>query len=195
MENSTEPSSSLSFTSSSHMSNGSTTNIISPSSGSEKGPSLESISLSKLSASLERLLVNDGSDFSDADIIVEGIPVGVHRCILASRSKFFYELFKRDEGSNEKEGKPKYYISDLLPYGKVGYDVFLIFLSYLYTGKLKPSPPEVSTCVDNGCAHDACRPVINISVELMYASAIFQVPELVSLFQVRMLTLLFNCIH
>ncbi|KAJ9691508.1 hypothetical protein PVL29_013632 [Vitis rotundifolia] len=77
-------------------------------------------------------------------------------------------------------------MSDFLPYGKVGYEAFLIFLSYLYTGKLKASPPEVSTCVDTGCAHDACRPAIDFSVELMYASAIFQVPELVSLFQRRL---------
>lgn len=187
MANSSEPLSSLSFTSSSHMSNGSTNHNISNCSASEASSSLEIISLSKLSSSLEQLLISGGSDFSDADVIVEGIPVGVHRCILGSRSKFFYELFKRDQGSSEKEGKPKYYMSELLPYGKVGYEAFLIFLSYLYTGKLKPYPPDVSTCVDNLCAHDACRPAISISVELMYASSIFQVQELISLFQRRLL--------
>jgi regulatory protein NPR1 len=77
-------------------------------------------------------------------------------------------------------------MSELLPYGNVGYEAFLIFLSYLYTGKLKPSPMEVSTCVDNVCAHDACRPAITFAVELTYASSIFQVPELVSLFQVSL---------
>ena len=75
-------------------------------------------------------------------------------------------------------------MKDMLPYGSVGHEAFLIFLSYLYTGKLKPCPPEVSTCVDDQCIHHACRPAINFSVDLMYASAIFQVPELVSLFQV-----------
>ncbi|KAI9384836.1 hypothetical protein POPTR_012G118300v4, partial [Populus trichocarpa] len=80
-----------------------------------------------------------------------------------------------------------YCMSELLPYGNVGYEAFLIFLSYLYTGKLKPSPMEVSTCVDNVCAHDACRPAITFAVELTYASSIFQVPELVSLFQRRLL--------
>ncbi|KAK9267128.1 hypothetical protein L1049_009547 [Liquidambar formosana] len=187
MANSAEPSSSLSYTSSSHISNGSTNHIISASSASENGSSLEIISLSKLSSNLEQLLTNPGIEFSDADIIVEGNPVGIHRCILAARSKFFADLFKRDKGCSEKEGKPKYCMSDLLPHGKVGYEAFLIFLSYLYTGKLKPSPPEVSTCVDNACAHDACGPAINFAVELMYASSIFQVPELVSLFQRRLL--------
>ncbi|KAG5234378.1 regulatory protein [Salix suchowensis] len=164
MSNFSELSSSLSFTSSSHMSNG-------------------SVSHNKSTPRLPRQELV----LSDADIVVEGITVGVHRCILASRSKFLHELFRREKGSLEKDGKPKYCMSDLLPYGNVGYEAFLIFLSYLYTGKLKPSPVEVSTCVDNVCAHDACRPAINFAVEMMYASSIFQVPELVSLFQRRLL--------
>ncbi|XP_061366916.1 BTB/POZ domain and ankyrin repeat-containing protein NPR1-like [Gastrolobium bilobum] len=181
---SAEPSSSLS---SSHLSNGSVTHNISSSYGSDPGPSLEVISLSKLSSNLEQLLIDTDCDYSDADIIVEGIPVSVHRCILASRSKFFHDLFKREKGSSGKEGKLKYCMSDLLPFGKVGYEAFLIFQAYVYTGKLRPSPMEVSTCVDNVCAHDACRPAINFAVELMYASFIFQIPELVSLFQRRLL--------
>uniref|UniRef100_A0A5B6ZYU0 Putative ankyrin repeat family protein n=1 Tax=Davidia involucrata TaxID=16924 RepID=A0A5B6ZYU0_DAVIN len=189
MAYSVEPSSSISFTSSSHISNGSISynNISNGFSGSEAGSSLEIISLSKLSCSLEQLLIDSSCDYSDADIVVEGISVGVHRCILAARSRFFHDLFKKDKGPLEKEVKPKYCMSDLLPYGNVGYEAFLIFLSYMYTGKLKPSPPEVSTCVDNACIHDSCRPTINFAVELMYASAIFQVPELVSLFQRRLL--------
>ncbi|XP_027356874.1 regulatory protein NPR3 [Abrus precatorius] len=187
MAHSAEPSSSLSFTSSSHLSNGSVSHNMCSSNGSDPGPNLEVISLSRLSSNLEQLLIDSDCDYSDADIIVEGNEVGVHRCILASRSKFFHELFKRKEGSSEKEGKLKYCMSDLLPYGNVGYEAFLIFLGYIYTGKLKPSPMEVSTCVDNVCAHDACRPAINFAVELMYASSIFQVPELVSLFQRRLL--------
>nr|UVV34373.1 regulation protein [Actinidia chinensis] len=187
MANSAEPSSSISFTSSSYVSNGSISyNKISVS-GAEMGSGLDIISLSKLSCNLEQLLVDSSCDYSDAEIVVESTPIGVHRCILAARSRFFQELFKKEQVGFEKEGKPKYNVSDLLPHGRVGYDAFLIFLSYLYTGKLKPFPPEVSTCVDNVCAHDACRPAIQFSVELMYASSIFQVPELASLFQRRLL--------
>lgn len=187
MEDSVEPSSSLSFTSSSLISNGSTCYNIPTQSVPEGGSSLEIISLAKLSASLEQLVVSSSSiDYSDADIVVEDVSVGVHRCILASRSDFFFELFKKDKDSMEKESRPKYNMKDLLPYGSVGYEAFLIFLSYLYTGKLKPCPPEVSTCVDEQCIHHACRPAINFSVDLMYASAIFRVPELVSLFQRRL---------
>ncbi|CAL5346730.1 unnamed protein product [Camellia sinensis] len=188
MANSAEPSSSIDFTSSSHVSNGTISyNNIPPASGSQGGSSVEIISLRKLSSNLEQLLVDSSCDYSDTELVVENIPVGVHRCILAARSKFFHELFKKEKKAFEKEGKPKYCMNDLLPYGRVGCEAFLIFLSYLYTGKLKPFPPEVSTCVDNVCAHDACRPAIDFAVELMYASSIFQVPELASLFQRRLL--------
>ncbi|KAJ4910859.1 MIR motif protein [Raphanus sativus] len=44
----------------------------------------------------------------------------------------------------------------------------------------------VSTCVDSVCAHDSCRPAIDFIVELMYASSILQVSELVSSFQRRL---------
>jgi regulatory protein NPR1 len=145
---------------------------------------IEILSLNKLSGSLENLLIDAEYDYSDAEILVEDIPVGIHRCILASRSQFFHELFKKGNEGSVKEGKPRYLMSDLVTYGKVGYEAFLVFLHYLYTGKLKASPPEVTTCVDEACIHDACRPAINHALELMYASATFQMKELVLVFQV-----------
>ncbi|KAJ0242556.1 Regulatory protein NPR3 [Hirschfeldia incana] len=178
----TEPSSSLSFTSS-HVSNVSTgSNHISSSSSSN----LEVISLTKLSSNLEQLLSSPDCDYTDAEIIIDGVPVGVHRCILAARSKFFQELFKKDKKSSKIE-RPKYHLKEVLPpYGAVGHEAFVYFLSYIYTGRLKPFPSEVSTCVDSVCAHDSCRPAIDFVIELMYASSILQVPELVSSFQRRL---------
>lgn len=191
MANYSEPSSSLSFTSPSHISNGSNGYTISSSSIPETKTNLEIISLNKLSSNLEKLLIqtdsDSGSSYSDAVIVVEGKDVCVHRCILAGRSKFFSNLFKESKDCVEEDGKLKYIMSKILPFGNVGYDAFLVFLNYLYTGKMKSSPPEVSTCVHGGCPHDACRPAIVFAVELMYASVIFQVPELVSLFQRRLL--------
>ncbi|KAL5862759.1 hypothetical protein ACOSQ3_000273 [Xanthoceras sorbifolium] len=184
MENANEMSSSLSFASSSCLSNGSSSLNITPSTAPEN---LEILSLNKLSSSLEKLLIDSEYDYTDAEIVVEGIPVGVHRCVLASRSQFFHELFNKGSGGLATEGKPKYLMFELVPYGKVGYEAFSDFLNYLYTGKLKPLPPEVSTCVDEACVHDACRPAINYAVELMYASATFQMKELVLLFQRRLL--------
>ncbi|KAL4579609.1 hypothetical protein LXL04_015763 [Taraxacum kok-saghyz] len=193
MANYSEPSSSLSFTSPSHISNGSNGYHISSSSIPETRTNLEIISLNKLSTNLEKLLIqtdshsdsdsDSGSSYSDAVIVVEGNHVGIHRCILAARSKFFSNLFKESNDRVVEDGRLKYIMSEILPFGNVGYDAFLVFLSYLYTGKMKGSPPEVSTCVHGGCPHDACRPAIVFAVELMYASVIFQVPELVSLFQ------------
>lgn len=187
-----ELSSSLSFASSSYLSNGSSSqniSAISASASSEPGPNLENLSLSRLSSNLEKLLIDvEYFDYSDAEIVVESTVVGVNRCILAARSQFFHELFKKGNGSSTKEGgKPRYLMSELVPHGTVGYEAFNVLLNYLYTGtvKLKPSPSEVSTCVDDACAHDACRPAINYALELMYASATFQMKELVHLFQVR----------
>lgn len=185
-------SSSFSFASS-YLSNGTSCPNQPPSPSSESVPNPENLSLSKLSSSLEKLLIDNEFDYTDAEIIVEGISVGIHRCILAARSQFFHDLFKKgnddvNEGNITKksEGKPKYLMSELVPYGKVGPEAFNVFLHYLYTGtgKLKASPPDISTCVDSVCVHDACRPAIDYAVELMYASATFQVKELVLLVQV-----------
>lgn len=188
MDNGNEPSSSLSFCSSSNLSNGSNYHSTSTSTGSEGRPNLDFLSLSKLSSSLEKLLIDPDVNYNDTEIVVEGISVGIHQCILASRSQFFHELFKKENDITAKAcGKPKYIMSDLVPYGRVGYEAFTVILHYIYTGKLKPSPVEVSSCVDNGCGHTACRPAINYAVELMYASATFQMKELVLLVQVLFL--------
>ncbi|BAT80808.1 hypothetical protein VIGAN_03041800 [Vigna angularis var. angularis] len=186
MDNSNDSSSSLSFVSS-HLSHGSSNHNASSSTSNEHVANIEILTLSKLSGGLEKLLIDAEYDYSDAEILVEDMCVGVHRCILASRSPFFHELFKKGTGGSGKEGKPRYLMSELVPYGTVGYESFQVFLHYLYTGKLKASPTEVTTCVDETCIHDACRPAINYALELMYASATFQMKELVLLFQRHLL--------
>ncbi|KAJ6681389.1 REGULATORY PROTEIN NPR3 [Salix koriyanagi] len=188
MDIATAMSSSFAFSSSSYLSNESSSHHVPAPYVPEPGVNLEILSLSKLSCHLERLLLDGGYDYSDAEIVVEGISVGVHRCILAARSQFFDELFKKVDGDLTSGGKPRYLMSDLVPYGGVGYEAFNVLLHYFYTGKLKSSPPEVSQCVDDACPHDACRPAINYSVELMHASATFQMKELVLLFQRRLLS-------
>lgn len=194
MANYSEPSSSISFTSSSSPScvtNNGSNNMSSYSIMPEPRSNLEIISLNKLSTHLGNLLIETELDsdlsYSDAVVVVQGNDVRVHRCILGARSKFFCDLFKEKKDCFDGDGKVKYIMSEILPYGNVGYDAFIVFLSYLYTGKMKSSPVEVSTCVHGGCPHDACRPAIMFAVELMYASVIFQVPELISLFQRRLL--------
>lgn len=183
MENGNDLSSSLSFASSSYLSNGSSSHNVPSSNGCEVGTSPELMSLRKLSLSLEKLVFDADYDYSDAEVEVEGVNVGVNRCILAARSEFFHQLFK--SGGSKKEGKPKFLMKELVPEGRVGHEAFMVVLNYLYTGRVKPSPTDVSTCVDESCAHDACGPAINYAVEMMYASATFQIKELVMVVQVR----------
>lgn len=186
MDNSNDSSSSLTFVSS-QLSHGSSNHNVSSSTSNEHGANIEILTLNKLSGSLEKLLIDAEYDYSDAEIVVEDISVGVHRCILASRSPFFHELFKKGTDGSGKEGKPRYLMSELVPYGAVGYEAFQVFLYYLYTGRLKDSPTEVTTCVGETCIHDACRPAIDYALELMYASAAFLMKELVLLFQRQLL--------
>ncbi|KAK3165552.1 hypothetical protein QOZ80_1AG0034640 [Eleusine coracana subsp. coracana] len=77
-------------------------------------------------------------------------------------------------------------MEELVPGGRVGREAFQALLAYLYTGKLRQAPPDVVSCADLGCPHDSCPPVIRFAVELMYAAWTFKIPELISLFQRRL---------
>jgi regulatory protein NPR1 len=201
-----EPTSSITFaSSSSYLSNGTSPPgpaQAAPSAAADGwgggGGSSEAVSLNRLSSSLERLLLDSDLDCSDADVDVPdgGPPVPVHRCILAVRSPFFYDLFAaRGRGGaaagtggaaeGAGSGRPRYKMEDLVPGGRVGREAFQAFLRYMYTGKLPLAPPDVVTCADPVCPHDSCPPVIRFAVELMYAAWTFKIPELISLFQVR----------
>ncbi|KAH9770553.1 BTB/POZ domain and ankyrin repeat-containing protein NPR2 [Citrus sinensis] len=132
---------------------------------------------------LRRQSTNPKETWLDAEIVVEGKSVAVNRSILSERSQFFRRLFNLRNGGSVSEGKPKYLLTDLVPHGKVGYEAFNDILHYIYTGMTKEPPPEVSTCVDDACDHDNCPPAINFAIEMMYASAAFQMTELVLEFQ------------
>jgi len=219
-----EPSSSITFaSSSSYLSNGSSPcSVAMPPPGLPQAPplaagegwgggvaaagsgsSVEAVSLTRLSKNLERLLLDPDLDCSDADVEVPdgGPPVPIHRCILAARSDFFYDLFAaRGRGGAARgdatagaggaaegaaSGRPRYKMEELVPGGRVGREAFQVFLGYMYTGKLRPSPVDVVSCADPVCPHDSCPPAIRSAVELMYAACTFKIPELTSLFQVR----------
>lgn len=199
MENGNEmSSSSLSFDS--YLSNGSSNNDNNvppapvPSSIAVAAAAPELLGLSELSKSLGKLVdrPDDYNDYADAEIEVEGKVIGVHRCILAARSPFLDQHFKAER--KEGAGKPRYLMSELVGAGGmvVGYEAFMIVLNYLYTGKVQPSKPDVSTCVDASCAHVACGPAIQYAVEIMYISATFQITELVMLFERQLLNYVDN---
>lgn len=218
-----EPSSSITFaSSSSYLSNGSSPcSVALPPPGPPQAPplaagegwgggvaaagsgsSVEAVSLNRLSKNLERLLLDPDLDCSDADVDVPdgGPPVPIHRCILAARSAFFYDLFAArgrggaarcdatasagGAGEGAATGRPRYKMEELIPVGRVGREAFQSFLAYLYTGKLRPAPHDVVSCADPVCPHDSCPPAIRFAVELMYAACTFKISELTSLFQV-----------
>lgn len=216
-----EPSSSITFaSSSSYLSNGTSPCSGLPPAGPHQaapgegwgggsagggGGSVEAVSLNRLSNNLERLLLDPDLDCSDADVNVPdgGPPVPIHRCILAARSPFFYNLFAaRGRGGAAARGddaaapgsgaaaeagaggRPRYKMEELVPGGRVGREAFQAFLGYLYTGKFRPAPADVVACADPVCPHDSCPPVIRFAVELMYAACTFKISELISLFQV-----------
>ena len=87
MDNANEVSSSLSFASY-YLSNGSSNPNISACTSHELVANLENLSMTKLSGSLEKLLIWLECSYSDVDIVVEDKPLGIHSCILASRSQF-----------------------------------------------------------------------------------------------------------
>ncbi|RZC51823.1 hypothetical protein C5167_020268 [Papaver somniferum] len=152
----------------------------------------EITALRRLSINLESTFQSSDFDFcSDAKIILsDSREIQIHRVILASRSPFFKTLFGKDK--DEK----KFEVKKLMSVGvvDVGFDSLSVVLFYLYSGKVKPLPREASACVDEECQHIGCRPVVDLMIQVLYASHVFQIPELVSLFQRRLLDILGNVI-
>ncbi|KAK3146518.1 hypothetical protein QOZ80_3BG0267520 [Eleusine coracana subsp. coracana] len=151
---------------------------------------LDAVSLRRLSDNLKRLLDPAFLDCADAEIVLAQAgqgAVGVHRCILASRSVFFLDHFAAAAPAAAAGEKLRLKLDELVPGGShIGRDALVAVLGYLYTGLLKSPPQEAAVCVDDGCGHEACRPAIDFVVESTYAASGFQISELVSLFQRRL---------
>ncbi|ONH97720.1 hypothetical protein PRUPE_7G206800 [Prunus persica] len=146
--------------------------------------------LTRLSDNLESILDSADFDFfADAKIVVNtGREVPVHRCILSARSSFFKNVFSaKDIGSGSAV---RFELKELAKEYDVGLDSLLAVLGHLYSGKLRSLPKGVCVCVDDACAHVSCRPVVDFIVEVLYASASFQISELVSLYQRHLLDIL-----
>ncbi|MCL7050734.1 hypothetical protein MKW94_026176 [Papaver nudicaule] len=145
----------------------------------------EITALRRLSINLESVFQSTDFDFcSDAKIILsDSREIPIHRVILSARSPFFKSLF------NDSKDERKFELKKLMSVD-VGFDSLSVVLSYLYNGKVKPLPREVCACVDEECEHIGCRPVVDLMIQVLYASFVFQIPELVSLFQRRLLDIL-----
>ncbi|KAM0974883.1 hypothetical protein ACFX2C_017996 [Malus domestica] len=128
--------------------------------------------------------------FVDANIIVNAtLEVPVHRCALSARNSFFKNVFSvKDRGSSLVA--TRFELKEFVKEYDVGLDVLLTVLGYLYSGKLRSLPKGVWVCVDDACAHVARWSVVDFMVEILYASATFQISEWVSLYQRHLLDIL-----
>ncbi|CAL9117416.1 unnamed protein product [Musa textilis] len=115
--------------------------------------------------------------------------VAVHRCVLSARSIIFREEFAR-LGRGTAAAPVRMELKELVKDFEVGYDALVAVLGYLYTGRVAPLPKAVCACVDEECRHEACRPAVDFMAEVLYASSVFQIAELVSLFQRHLLGIL-----
>ncbi|XP_010049459.2 BTB/POZ domain and ankyrin repeat-containing protein NPR1 isoform X1 [Eucalyptus grandis] len=157
----------------------------------------EAQALRRLSDSLESIFelprAGSGFSFSDATIVAaDGREVPVHRCVLAVRSPFFGAKFSRSQSGVRLEFKE---LTEDFGVGvgvgfEVGAEALVVVLGYLYSGKVKAFPKGVCDCVDEECQHVACRPALEFLVQVLYASSRFQIPELVALYQRRLLDIL-----
>nr|QJF74536.1 non-expressor of pathogenesis-related protein 1 isoform X2 [Oncidium hybrid cultivar] len=140
---------------------------------------------------LRRLSDNIGSIFqspdfefcSDALITVGSIEFRVHRCVLSARSPFFRDFFAR-------KGETRVEIGDLKGEFEVGVDALGFVIEYVYCGRVGDLPKGVCMCADEECVHVGCRPLVGFMVEVLYASFVFQIWELVSLFKRHLLDIL-----
>ncbi|KAF8705716.1 hypothetical protein HU200_030912 [Digitaria exilis] len=150
---------------------------------------------------------DDFAFLADARISVPGAPdIRVHRCVLCARSPFLRDLFARraaDAGATEEKGKEKekeknkeekdkVELRELLgDEVEVGYEALLLVIEYLYSGRVGALPKAACLCVDEGgCAHVGCRPAVAFMAQVLFAASTFEVTELTSLFQRRLLDVL-----
>ncbi|KAH6761686.1 regulatory protein [Perilla frutescens var. hirtella] len=142
--------------------------------------------LQRLSDTLESIFFDtstpDFDFFADARLVsASGREIPVHRCLLSARSAFFKNLFV------DKERNTKLELKEVLKDYDVGYEALVTVLAYIYSGKVRVSPKDVCVCVDDECSHLACRPAVAFMAEVLYASFVFQINELVARFQRNMM--------
>ncbi|XP_075489590.1 BTB/POZ domain and ankyrin repeat-containing protein NPR1-like [Primulina tabacum] len=146
--------------------------------------------LKRLSDKLESICFHTSSQpdfdfFADARLIAaSGREIPVHRCILAARSMFFKNLFV------DRERNANFDLKEVMKEYVVGYDALVTVLTYVYCGKVRTPPKDVCVCVDDECSHLACRPAVAYMVDVLYASFIFHIKELVDRFQGHLMDIL-----
>lgn len=108
-------------------------------------------------------------------LVAGGRELKPDRSILSERSPFFKNLLRGEERSVRLDMK------DFARDFDVSYDALVAVLVGLYGGNMSSLR---HVCADDECSHVACRPVVDFLVGVLYASFVFQIPELVARYQV-----------
>ncbi|MED6127095.1 Nitrogen permease reactivator protein [Stylosanthes scabra] len=141
-----------------------------------------------LSDSLASLFHSDFDFYADARIVLaDGRELAVHRCILAARSSFFRSFFAKDG-----EERKKVAMKEVAKEYEVGGEAVGAVVGYLYSGRVTAMeiPSGMCVCVDDECPHFGCRPAVDFMVQVLYASFVFQIHDLVALYQRHLLEIL-----
>ncbi|KAL1202930.1 Regulatory protein NPR2 [Cardamine amara subsp. amara] len=138
--------------------------------------------LQLLSNCLESVFASPETFYSDAKLVLAGgREISFHRCILSARIPVFKSALATVK--NQKSTVVKLELKEIAKDYEVGFDSVATVLSYVYSGRGRPPPKEASECVDDHCCHVACRPAVDFMVEVLYLAYVFQIPELVTLYE------------
>ncbi|KAF8113997.1 hypothetical protein N665_0043s0067 [Sinapis alba] len=147
----------------------------------------EVLAFQLLSNSLESVFDSPEAFYSDAKLVLsDGKEVSFHRCILSARSLFFRTALAAAE-KVQSSTPVKLELKKLAAECDVGFDSVVAVLAYVYSGRVRPPPKGVSECADENCCHVACRPAVDFMVEVLYLAFVFQIPELVTMYQRHLL--------
>ncbi|ESQ54677.1 hypothetical protein EUTSA_v10024746mg [Eutrema salsugineum] len=139
--------------------------------------------LQLLSNCLESVFDSPETFYSDAKLVLaDGKEISFHRCVLSARIPVFKTALAA-AAKDRKSTAVKLELKEIARDYEVGFDSVVTVFAYVYSGRVRPSPKGASDCVDEDCRHVACRPAVDFMVELLYLAFVFQIPELVTLYE------------
>ncbi|CAF2107204.1 unnamed protein product [Brassica napus] len=146
--------------------------------------------LQLLSNNLESLFDSPESFYGDAKLILaDDREVSFHRFIVAARSPFFKNALAAaaEKDPQKSTAGTKLELKNIATDYEVGFDSVAAVMAYIYSGRVRPPPKGVSDCADEDCRHVSCRPAVDFMVEVLYLAFLFEIPELVTMYQRHLL--------
>lgn len=154
--------------------------------------------LQLLSNNLESLFDSPESFYGDAKLILaDEREVSFHRFIVAARSPLFKNALAAaaEKDPQKSTAGTKLELKNMATDYEVGFDSVAAVMAYMYSGRVRPPPKGVSDCADEDCRHVSCRPAVDFKVEVLYLAFLFQIPELVTMYQVKLVTMNRRNVH